>query len=143
LAGALQDNHRVTVVGDTSFGKGSVQTIIPIGGHDGGALRLTTARYYTPSGRSIQAVGITPDVAVSNLTQKEQAEQKSDGIRSEASLAGHLDAEGTHTKVSGPVIRPEEDKKYQDFQLSYALDRMDGKLTPAGLPQQQTADASH
>src|SRR5579884_544695 len=106
LAGALQDNHRVTVVGDTSFGKGSVQTIIPIGGRDGGALRLTTARYYTPSGRSIQAVGITPDVAVSNLTQKEQAEQKNDGIRSEASLAGHLDAEGTHTKVSGPVIRP-------------------------------------
>src|SRR4029077_5983007 len=68
VAGALQDHRRATIVGVTSFGKGSVQTIIPLGGQRGGALRLTTAKYYTPSGRSIQATGITPDIAVSNLT---------------------------------------------------------------------------
>jgi carboxyl-terminal processing protease len=142
LAGALQDNRRATMIGDISFGKGSVQTIIPIGGNDGGALRLTTARYYTPSGRSIQAIGITPDVAVSNLTDKEQAQEDHATIRSEASLAGHLDAEGTPRKSNLPEMRPEEGKKYQDFQLSYALDRLDGKLSPSGLPQEQTADAS-
>ncbi len=70
LAGALQDHHRAAIIGETSFGKGSVQTIIPLGGREGGALRLTTARYYTPSGRSIQAVGITPDVAISNLDRQ-------------------------------------------------------------------------
>jgi carboxyl-terminal processing protease len=74
VAGALQDHRRATIVGVTSFGKGSVQTIIPLGGQRGGALRLTTAKYYTPSGRSIQATGITPDIAVSNLTDKAQAE---------------------------------------------------------------------
>src|SRR6266568_622124 len=74
VAGALQDHKRATIVGVTSFGKGSVQTIIPLGGQHGGALRLTTARYYTPSGRSIQATGITPDIAVSNLSEKDQAE---------------------------------------------------------------------
>jgi carboxyl-terminal processing protease len=141
LAGALQDNRRATVIGDTSFGKGSVQTIMPLGGKDGGALRLTTARYYTPSGRSIQAVGIAPDVAVSNLTAAEQAQQEHAAVRSEASLAGHLDAEGAQRKNNLPAIRPEEGKKYNDFQLVYALDRMDGKLGATGMPQEQTADA--
>jgi carboxyl-terminal processing protease len=142
LAGALQDNHRATVIGDTSFGKGSVQTIIPLGGREGGALRLTTARYYTPSGRSIQAVGIGPDVAVSNLTATEQASQDHSAVRSEASLAGHLDAEGAQRKSNAAAIRPEEGKKYEDFQLNYALDRLDGKLTAAGMPQepQRSAD---
>lgn len=142
VSGALQDNHRVTIIGDTSFGKGSVQTIIPLGGRDGGALRLTTAKYYTPSGRSIQAVGITPDLAVSNMTAKEQAEAAKEGIRDEASLAGHFDPEGVHTKTNVVAIRPEEGKKYGDFQLDYAVDRLDGTLTPAGLPKEQTADAS-
>ncbi len=63
VAGALQDQKRAKVLGMTSFGKGSVQTILPLG-EGGGALRLTTARYYTPSGRSIQATGIVPDIAV-------------------------------------------------------------------------------
>ena len=62
VAGALQDHHRAIVLGTQSFGKGSVQTIIPLPGH--GAMRLTTARYYTPSGRSIQALGISPDIEV-------------------------------------------------------------------------------
>ena len=64
MAGALQDHRRATVIGTRSFGKGSVQTIIPLGSGNGGALRLTTGRYFTPSGRSIQAKGISPDIEV-------------------------------------------------------------------------------
>ena len=142
LAGALQDNRRATVIGDTSFGKGSVQTIIPLGGRDGGALRLTTARYYTPSGRSIQAVGIAPDVAVSNLSEAEQEKQDRAAMRSEASLAGHLDAEGVQRKANGPAVRPEEGKKYDDFQLAYSLDRLDGRLTASGFPQEAAAETA-
>ena len=62
VAGALQDHHRAIVVGTKSFGKGSVQTVMPLQGE--GAMRLTTARYYTPSGRSIQALGVAPDIIV-------------------------------------------------------------------------------
>jgi carboxyl-terminal processing protease len=139
VAGALQDHKRATIVGVTSFGKGSVQTIIPLGGQRGGALRLTTARYYTPSGRSIQATGITPDIAVSNLTEKAQAEADQFTSRSEATLAGHLDTEGAQRNTKMPTIRPEEGKKYDDFQLSYALDRLDGKIVSAGPQQRQAA----
>jgi carboxyl-terminal processing protease len=138
VAGALQDHKRATVIGVTSFGKGSVQTIIPLGGQHGGALRLTTARYYTPSGRSIQATGITPDIAVSNLSEKDQAEADQFTSRSEASLAGHLDAEGAQRNTKMPTIRPEEGKKYDDFQLAYALDRLEGKVV-ATVPQKQAA----
>ena len=141
VAGALQDHKRATVVGVTSFGKGSVQTIIPLGGQRGGALRLTTAKYYTPSGRSIQATGITPDIAVSNLTEKAQAEADQFTSRSEATLAGHLDAEGAQRNTKMPTIRPEEGKKYDDFQLSYALDRLDGKIVSAGTQRQAAGPA--
>jgi carboxyl-terminal processing protease len=130
VAGALQDHRRATVVGITSFGKGSVQTIIPLGGQAGGALRLTTARYYTPSGRSIQATGIAPDIAVSNLSAADQAQRDQFMIRREASLAGHLDAEGAERDVSMPVIRPEPGTSVDDFQLSYALDRLRGVVMP-------------
>jgi len=140
VAGALQDHRRATIVGVTSFGKGSVQTIIPLGGQRGGALRLTTAKYYTPSGRSIQATGITPDIAVSNLTEKAQSEADQFTARSEATLAGHLDAEGAQRNTKMPTIRPEEGKKYDDFQLSYALDRLDGKIVSVGV-QKQAATA--
>jgi carboxyl-terminal processing protease len=136
VAGALQDHHRATIVGETSFGKGSVQTIIPLGGQQGGALRLTTARYYTPSGRSIQATGIAPDIAVSNLTQQEQSTRDQFALRSEAALAGHLDAEGAQRNTKMPVVRPELGKKYDDFQLSYAIDRLHGKTV---APVAQTA----
>ena len=89
VAGALQDHHRATIVGTRSFGKGSVQTIIPLGSN--GALRLTTARYYTPSGRSIQAKGIDPEVVVEEelpdeLKQKAETQEP----RGEANLRGHL-----------------------------------------------------
>ena len=141
LAGALQDNHRATIVGETSFGKGSVQTIIPLGGRDGGALRLTTARYYTPSGRSIQAIGITPDVAVSNWTVAEAADTKNK-LRSEASLPGHLEPENGAKRSEIVSMRPVDARTYDDFQLAYALDRLDGKLAPDGKPQTlQTASA--
>jgi carboxyl-terminal processing protease len=124
VAGALQDNKRATIIGVTSFGKGSVQTIMPLGGQHGGALRLTTARYYTPSGRSIQAIGITPDIAVSNLSERDQAE--ADLLSpTEATLAGHLDAEGARRNTKMPTIRPVEGKKVDDFQLAYALDQLD------------------
>jgi carboxyl-terminal processing protease len=139
VAGALQDHKRATIVGVTSFGKGSVQTIIPLGGQHGGALRLTTARYYTPSGRSIQATGITPDIAVSNLSEKDQADADQFSSRSEASLAGHLDAEGAQRNTKMPTIRPEEGKKVDDFQLAYALDRLDGKVVASAPAQKQAA----
>ena len=128
VAGALQDHRRATIIGMTSFGKGSVQTIIPLGGQHGGALRLTTARYYTPSGRSIQATGITPDIAVSNLSREDQAERDRFSSRSEAVLPGHMEAEGEQREVDIPVIRPESTVSYDDFQLSYALDRLNGRI---------------
>ena len=137
VAGALQDHRRATVIGMTSFGKGSVQTIIPLSGSHGGALRLTTAKYYTPSGRSIQATGIVPDIAVSQLSAKDDADARF--LRSEAELPGHLEAEGQHRIAGTPVIRPDAGKTYDDFQLAYAIDRMNGKI---GLPvAQRQADA--
>lgn len=132
VAGALQDQHRATIVGITSFGKGSVQSILPLPGPKGGALRLTTARYYTSSGRSIQAAGIVPDIAVSNLTDKQQAETGQSTPRREVSLAGHLDPEGAKRNTSMPAIRPEEGKKYDDFQLTWAIDRLDSEAITTG-----------
>ena len=88
VAGALQDDRRATVVGMTSFGKGSVQTIIPLG-QNGGALRLTTARYYTPSGHSIQALGITPDVAVAQ--GDEDAGRRKSSARAGSRSAGSFE----------------------------------------------------
>ena len=91
VAGALQDHKRATVIGTRSFGKGSVQTIIPLGSGNG-ALRLTTARYFTPSGRSIQAKGISPDIEVLQDVP-EELKARTD-TKGEASLRGHLKADG-------------------------------------------------
>jgi carboxyl-terminal processing protease len=88
VAGALQDHRRAILLGTKSFGKGSVQTIIPLPGH--GAMRLTTARYYTPSGRSIQAVGIEPDIKVSPAKVETVGQASAEHTRSEASLRGAL-----------------------------------------------------
>jgi carboxyl-terminal processing protease len=85
VAGALQDHKRATVIGTRSFGKGSVQTIIPLSNQ--GAMRLTTARYYTPSGRSIQAKGIEPDIEVFGSREEREREAH---LLSEANLANHL-----------------------------------------------------
>jgi carboxyl-terminal processing protease len=128
VAGALQDHKRATVVGMTSFGKGSVQTIIPLG-QGGGALRLTTARYYTPSGHSIQATGIVPDRAVSQGDDDDASKLRT----SEANLPGHLIGEAAK-KQNQQVIKPAPGKKYDDFQLSYALDLLrGGKPTVASI----------
>jgi carboxyl-terminal processing protease len=124
VAGALQDDHRATILGMTSFGKGSVQTILPLGPGDG-ALRLTTARYYTPSGHSIQALGITPDVQVAEGDENDAATKLA--RESEAELPGHLPGE-KQTKKAPPVIHAPAGKKYDDFQLSYALDLLHGKV---------------
>jgi carboxyl-terminal processing protease len=128
VSGALQDHKRATIVGMTSFGKGSVQTIIPLA-DGGGALRLTTARYYTPSGHSIQAQGIIPDIQVA---QGDEADVPKLARPSEADLRGHLAGEPLPPKrVNAPVVKPAPGKKYDDFQLSYALDLLNGKMTVA------------
>jgi carboxyl-terminal processing protease len=134
VAGALQDRHRATILGTKSFGKGSVQTIIPLDGH--GALRLTTARYYTPSGRSIQAQGIVPDKVV--VPPKNQVSAQAE-ILHEADLRGALDngtpASRNRTTAaipsSGRAGEDESDEQGsidptvigtpQDFQLAQAL----------------------
>jgi carboxyl-terminal processing protease len=142
VAGALQDHHRATILGTRSFGKGSVQTIIPLGSN--GALRLTTARYYTPSGRSIQAKGIAPEVVVEEeLPEDLKKKAEVQGTRGEANLRGHLKGEDA-TKAEGEAETEGEDgaaveeeeqsgsssyvpaEKDKDTQLKYALDLLRG-----------------
>jgi carboxyl-terminal processing protease len=107
-----------------------VQTIIPLDG--GGALRLTTARYYTPSGHSIQAQGIIPDIQVA---QGDESAIPKLARPSEADLRGHLEGEAVK-KTNAPVIHSAPGKKYDDFQLSYAEDLIHGKMTVASANQQ-------
>ena len=120
VAGALQDHKRGTIMGTRSFGKGSVQTIIPLGGNNG-AIRLTTARYYTPSGRSIQARGIEPDVVVNEVIPKEFAGK--DEVKGEASLQGHLTQTGEEGHGSSAYV-PSDPAK--DVQLIAAEDLLRG-----------------
>jgi carboxyl-terminal processing protease len=130
VAGALQDHKRATVIGTRSFGKGSVQTIIPLGAN--GAIRLTTARYYTPSNRSIQAKGIDPDIVVEQeLPDDLKAKLGKEKARGEASLRGHLrnpDDKDPKDEVSGSsAYVPKEPEK--DTQLQYALNFLRGTAT--------------
>src|SRR5262252_6517469 len=128
VAGALQDQKRATVIGTRSFGKGSVQTIIPLGGGNG-ALRLTTARYFTPSGRSIQATGITPDIEVlQDVPDNMKAQIDTKG---EASLRGHLKAEGAEQSGSQSYV-PADPKN--DKALHMADDLLRGVTTNAAFP---------
>jgi carboxyl-terminal processing protease len=120
VAGALQDHKRATLIGTRSFGKGSVQTIIPLG-QGNGALRLTTARYYTPSGKSIQAKGIIPDIEVLQDVP-EELKARTD-TRGEASLRGHLKADGEEQTGSQSYIPP--DPK-DDKALKMAADLLHG-----------------
>jgi carboxyl-terminal processing protease len=124
VSGALQDNKRATIVGMTTFGKGSVQTLLPLS--SGGVLRLTTALYFTPSGHSIQALGITPDIMVAEGNEDEIPEALRHG---EADLPEHLKGEPPAKGPKAPIIRAAPGKKYTDFQLSYALDLLRGKKT--------------
>jgi carboxyl-terminal processing protease len=128
VAGALQDHRRATVIGTRSFGKGSVQTIIPLGSGNG-ALRLTTARYFTPSGRSIQAKGISPDIEVLQEVP-EELKTRTD-TRGEASLRGHLKAEGAEQTGSQSYIPP--DPK-DDKALHTALDLIRGIQKNSAYP---------
>ncbi|PCJ69828.1 MAG: peptidase S41 [Rhodobiaceae bacterium] len=119
VAGALQDHQRATILGTRSFGKGSVQTIIPLGSD--GAIRLTTARYFTPSGRSIQATGIDPDIEVSQEIDEEHQRR----ITGESALPGHLDAEDGKEESSGSASYVPAERA-DDVQLQYAIDLLNG-----------------
>jgi carboxyl-terminal processing protease len=128
VAGALQDHKRATLVGTRSFGKGSVQTIIPLGAGKG-ALRLTTARYFTPSGRSIQAKGIEPDIEVFQELPADLKERAD--TEGEASLRGHLKAEGNEETGSQSYVPPDEK---DDRALKEALDLLRGTIANAAFP---------
>ncbi len=145
VAGALQDHRRAIVVGTNSFGKGSVQTVVPLRGD--GAMRLTTARYYTPSGRSIQALGISPDIIVEQprprpATDEEDEDQPRQ--RTEADLRGSLDNDSL---TEDEISQIEEDRaraeaaaqlREDDYQLAYAIDILKGlnALGPTAMVQQ-------
>ena len=134
VAGALQDHRRAVVVGTRSFGKGSVQTVMPLGGD--GAMRLTTARYYTPSGRSIQALGVSPDIIVEQPRREDNEEaEDEDGTsqrRSEADLRGSLlndslsDEEIEQIEADQAEAEMAAKLRNDDFQLSYAIDLLKG-----------------
>ena len=119
VSGALQDHKRATLIGTRSFGKGSVQTIMPLG--ENGALRLTTARYYTPSGRSIQAKGIEPDIQI--LEDVPDDLKGKDDTKGEASLKGHL-KNGDDEKTGSQAYVPPDEKN--DKQLIAAADLLHG-----------------
>ena len=122
VAGALQDQKRATLIGTRSFGKGSVQTIIPLGGD--GALRLTTARYYTPAGRSIQAKGIDADIVIEEELPPE-LKGKNVSTEGEAGLKGHLTNEAGGSEGGGSSAYVPEDKT-KDLQLKAAVDFLNG-----------------
>ncbi len=132
VAGAMQDHKRATILGTRSFGKGSVQTIIPLGSGNG-ALRLTTARYYTPSGKSIQAKGIVPDIEVLQDVP-EELKARTD-TKGEASLRGHLKAaEGTEATGSQSYIPPDAKN---DKALNTAYELLRGTQVNAAFPPNQ------
>jgi carboxyl-terminal processing protease len=116
VAGALQDNKRALLLGSTTFGKGSVQTLFPLS--DGSGLRLTTAIYYTPSGRSIQASGIEPDIKVAFIPPKEQPTAKKPHVTREKDLEGHIERET-------PELKEEEESKISTDERSDIQKRID------------------
>ena len=124
VAGALQDNRRAMILGTRTFGKGSVQTIIPLG--DGSGLRLTTARYYTPSGRSIQLSGIVPDIEVDFVPPTEKKETKKPHFLREEDLKGHMENDGAVQEKDKEDEPQEKDERVEDLlkndnQVRYAL----------------------
>ena len=136
VAGALKDHHRAVVIGTKSFGKGSVQTVMPLKGD--GAMRLTTARYYTPSGRSIQALGVAPDIVVQQPPVKVEdpapvvPTTAIPATRSEADLRGILSndsmTEAERTQAEAELKAAEDAAKLrdEDYQLAYAIDVLKG-----------------
>jgi len=132
VAGALQDHKRAVILGTKSFGKGSVQSVIPLG--ENGAMRLTTARYYTPAGRSIQALGVVPDIIVEQLPRlnKEKDEEKPSTRITEADLRGALsndrlsDEEKELLAEEKQIQLKKIQRRKTDYQLSFALDVISG-----------------
>jgi carboxyl-terminal processing protease len=131
VAGALQDQKRATVLGTRSFGKGSVQTIIPLGS-DNGALRLTTARYFTPSGRSIQAKGIVPDIEVMQDVPDDIKAKTDTSIMGEASLRGHLKGDPGKEQTGSQSYIPPDEKN--DKALTMAEELLRGTRTNPAFP---------
>jgi len=129
LAGALQDHKRATLVGTRSFGKGTVQSIISLG--DNGAMRLTTARYYTPKNRSIQAAGIQPDIVVKETVPDEFKGR--DEIVGEAALPGQIGGGTAPIATTGSSVYVPQDKT-KDDQLQYAIKLVDGGVTDPAYP---------
>ena len=126
VAGALQDHGRAVILGTRSFGKGSVQTVYPLGG-PGGGLRLTTAHYYTPSGRSIQAHGIDPDIFVEQIRPEPEEEELPE--RREEDLRGHLDNDGSDVEEEDEpsaeeAAEVEDDPSERDYQLARAIEHL-------------------
>ena len=143
VAGALQDHHRAIVVGTKSFGKGSVQTVMPLRGE--GAMRLTTARYYTPSGRSIQALGVSPDIVVHQPRRDPEAGAEADEadeplLRSEADLRGALDNDSLTEDERQQILEEQQAAddasklRLEDYQLAYAVDILKGLSVLAQQP---------
>lgn len=135
VAGALQDHKRAIIMGTQSFGKGSVQTIIPLS--DDSGLRLTTARYYTPKGRSIQAKGITPDIVVERVELPKESAAKKDSLHlREKDLENHFEGEGKSEsggksdekkeEKSDKLSQKPEDNLKNDYQVLRALDLLKG-----------------
>ena len=132
VAGAMKDHHRAVIIGTQSFGKGSVQTIMPV--QDEGAIRLTTARYYTPSGRSIQALGVAPDIIVEQrLPEEAAAEEEADDADADRGGPARVARERQLTEDEKKIL--EEDRLHkeetarlraEDYQLSYAIDILRG-----------------
>jgi carboxyl-terminal processing protease len=137
VAGALQDFKRATILGTRSFGKGSVQTIIPLGASNG-ALRLTTARYFTPSGRSIQAKGITPDIEVLQDLPDDIKAMTDTSTKGEASLRGHLQGDDDKEQTGSQSYIPPDAK--DDKAMAMAVDLLRGtKINPAFPPSVKNA----
>jgi carboxyl-terminal processing protease len=140
VAGALQDHRRAVVVGTNTFGKGSVQSIMPLAGD--GAMRLTTSLYYTPSGRSIQALGIAPDILVEQREPVEVDEEAEEGAarRNEASLRGAIqnstltEDERRQLEEEQAIAEATATLRNEDYQLAYAIDILTGlnALGPRG-----------
>jgi carboxyl-terminal processing protease len=135
VAGALQDQKRATILGTRSFGKGSVQTIIPLGS-DNGALQLTTARYYTPSGRSIQAKGIVPDIEVLQDLQNDIKANIDTSTEGEASLRGHLKGDAGKEQAGSQSYIPPDEKN--DKALTMAEELLRGTQLNSAFPPNGT-----
>jgi carboxyl-terminal processing protease len=153
VAGALQDHKRAVIIGSQTFGKGSVQTVIPVGKN--GALKLTTALYFTPSGRSIQAEGIKPDIQIANIQVNPKESKSGSPHVKESDLARHLDngkkkpegaKNGTEPKAEEPKKGEEPTKTEEpplvesDFVLNEALNLLKGLAILSGTHEQKAAD---